>query len=129
VTDLSGGWSGNYIYPGSLAPVPFTLELRDSGGRLSGIVTEPAPAYMGGGEVQAVITGARSGSSVRFTKVYDALEHFLAPVRYEGAVDEDETEISGHWHIEGDWSGGFVMTRPKPEQASEVIEEEIETDR
>lgn len=127
--DLTGAWSGNYIYPGSLAPVPFNVELRDSGGGLSGIVTEPAPAYMGGGEVQAVITGSRSGGIVRFTKVYDSIDHFLNPVRYQGVLDEDETEISGEWEISGDWSGGFVMTRPKPERASETIEEEAEIER
>ncbi len=125
-TSLSGAWSGNYIYPGSLDPVPFVVELRDSGGALSGIVTEPAPAYAGGGEVQAVITGARSGSAVRFTKVYDSLEHFRDPVRYEGLVDDEECEISGEWHIAANWSGGFVMTRPKPERARIEAEESVE---
>lgn len=128
-SNLTGSWSGNYIYPGSLAPVPFNVELRDSGGALSGIVTEPAPPYMGGGEIEAVLTGARSGSAVTFTKVYDTLEHFLNPVRYEGVLDEEEAEISGEWHILGDWSGGFVMTRPKPERADEEVEEEAEVER
>ena len=125
-TGLSGAWSGSYIYPGSLDPVPFTVDLRDSGGALSGIVTEPAPPYMGGGEVQAVITGVRSGPAVRFTKVYDSLEYFQNPVRYEGLLDDEECEISGEWHIAANWSGGFVMTRPKPERASVEVEEKVE---
>lgn len=128
MTDLSGAWSGSYVYPGSLAPVPFSLEMRDSAGALSGIVTEPAPPYMGGGEVQAVVTGAVSGGAVRFTKVYDALEHFLHPVDYQGTLDADEVEVSGTWRIDGDWSGGFVMTRPKPERAAAEAEAEQEAD-
>ena len=125
-TGLGGAWSGNYIYPGTLDPVPFLVELRDSGGALSGIVTEPAPPYAGGGEVQAVITGVRSGAVVRFTKVYDSLQHFRDPVRYEGLLDDEECEISGEWHIAANWSGGFVMTRPRPERASVETEESVE---
>jgi hypothetical protein len=126
VSDLSGAWSGNYIYPGSLDPVPFNVDVRDSGGGLTGIVTEPAPPYMGGGAVEAVITGSRNGRVVRFTKVYDSLEHFLDPVHYEGTLDEEEVEISGEWRISSTWAGGFVMTRPKPQQDSVEIEEAVE---
>jgi hypothetical protein len=123
MSDLNGVWSGSYAYPGSLEPVPFTLELRDNAGLLSGEVNEPAPPYMPPGDVHAMLTGSRSGSRVSFTKNYDSLDHFLDPVRYDGNLDDDECEIAGHWVISPTWSGSFVMTRPKPERASvEAVE-------
>jgi hypothetical protein len=120
VTDLSGHWDGNYAYPSALQPIPFHIELRDSGGGLTGEVIEPAPDYL---------TGSREGSAVRFTKIYDSLENFLDPVFYEGVVDDEECEISGTWRISPGWSGTFVMTRPKTEEAEEEAEEEVELDR
>jgi len=129
MADLSGVWSGTYIYPGSLDPVSFVAEIRDLGDGLSGVISEPAPLYMGGGEIEAVINGACIGKSVHFTKIYDELDHFLNPVDYSGTLDEDENEISGDWTIKGELSGGFVMTRSAPVRAEETIEEYIEVDR
>ncbi len=129
MSDLSGVWSGSYVYPGSLDPVPFALELRDNGGMLSGEVDEPAPPYMPPGPVHAMLTGSHSGNRVSFTKIYDSLEHFLDPVSYDGVLDEDECEIAGTWTISPQWSGSFVMTRPKPERASVEVEEVVEIDR
>lgn len=126
MTDLSGRWDGNYGYPGSLEPVPFTIELRDTGGKLVGETSEPAPRTMQAGEVSAIISGVRNGNAVHFTKIYDSLDHFLQPVGYRGTLDEDECEISGTWSIPGDWSGPFVMTRPKPERAQAEAIEKVE---
>ena len=128
MSDLSGHWDGTYAYPSALQPIPFHLELRDSGGGLAGEVIEPAPDYLPPGEMVAVITGIREGSSVRFTKIYDSLEHFLDPVLYEGVVDDEECEISGTWTIGPGWSGTFVMTRPKKEEAETEVEEEAEVE-
>lgn len=129
MSDLSGLWSGSYVYPGELSPVPFSIDLREHFGRLSGVVSEPAPPYMAAGDVHAMLTGARSGSLVSFTKVYDSLDHFLDPVRYEGTLDEEECEIAGSWTISPNWSGSFLMTRPKNEQAIEEIQETIQIER
>ena len=128
MSDLSGHWDGTYAYPSALHPIPFHLELRDSGGGLAGEVIEPAPDYLPPGEMVAVITGSREGSSVRFTKIYDSLEHFLDPVLYEGVLDDEECEISGTWTIGPGWSGTFVMTRPKNEEAETEVEEEAEVE-
>ena len=128
MTDLSGHWDGNYAYPSALQPIPFHIELRDSGGGLTGEVVEPAPDYLPPGDMAAVITGSREGSAVRFTKIYDSLENFRDPVFYEGVVDDEECEISGTWTISPGWSGTFVMTRPKTEEAEEEVEEEVEVD-
>ncbi len=129
MSDLSGLWSGSYVYPGELSPVPFNVELRDHDGRLSGEVVEPAPPYMVAGEAHAILTGGRSGSSVTFVKVYDSIEHFLDPVDYAGTLDDDECEIAGTWSISTGFSGSFVMTRPKKEQANAEIKEEAEIER
>ena len=128
MTDLSGVWDGTYAYPSALEPVPFRAELRDHGGRLSGEISEPAPAYLPPGDLAAILTGARSGSHVRFTKIYDLLDHFRDPVIYDGTLDEEECEIAGSWTIGPGWSGTFVMTRPKEaeanaeQEAEEVVE-------
>ena len=131
MTDLTGVWDGNYAYPSALEPVPFRAELRDHEGRLSGEVSEPAPAYLPPGELAATITGARSASHVRFTKIYDTLEHFRDPVVYDGTLDEEECEIAGSWTIGPGWSGTFVMTRPKAVEADaeQEVEEPVELDR
>ena len=126
MTDLSGNWDGTYAYPTALRPIPFLLELRDHDGRLTGEVREPAPDYLPAGDMAAVVTGSRAGSEVRFTKIYDSLEHFLDPVVYEGTLDEEECEVSGTWTISPSWSGTFVMTRPKLEEAEVEVEEEVE---
>jgi hypothetical protein len=124
VSDLTGVWEGNYAYPNSLQPVPFTVELRDHDGKLVGEVSEPAPPYMKAGEVRAIVTGECGGALVRFTKVYDTIDHFREPVRYAGTLDEDECEIAGKWIIGPGWSGTFVMTRPKPAREKAEVEEE-----
>lgn len=135
MTDLTGVWDGTYAYPSALQPVPFRAELRDHDGRLSGEVSEPAPAYLPPGELVAIVTGARSARHVRFTKIYDTLEHFRDPVVYDGTLDEDECEIAGRWTIGPGWSGTFVMTRPKlaeaetEEEAEQEVEEPVELDR
>ena len=81
---------------------------------------------MAAGDLAAMITGARSASHVRFTKIYDTLEHFRDPVVYDGTLDEEHCEIAGTWSIGPGWSGTFVMTRPKS-VAEEVEEEAGET--
>lgn len=131
MTDVSGVWDGTYAYPTALEPVRFRAELRDHEGRLSGEIIEPAPVYLPPGDLAAMITGARSGSHVRFTKIYDTLEHFRDPVVYDGALDEEECEIAGRWVIGPSWSGTFVMTRPKNAQAEaeQDAEDEVELDR
>ena len=122
--DLTGQWSGSYVYPGELDPVPFNAAIRDHDGRLSGLVDEPGGAWSTIDVAHAVLTGERRGRDVSFTKVYDAIEAFPDPVAYDGTLDEDGCEIVGEWHIGPSWSGSFVMTRPK-QVAAEIEAEEV----
>jgi hypothetical protein len=121
--DLTGEWTGSYVYVGELHPVPFHASIRDHDGRLSGIIHEPAEEWADVEEAHAVLTGERRGSAVNFTKIYDAIEFYPDPVRYEGTVDADGCEIAGEWHITGEWSGTFIMTRPGREQEDVEAEE------
>ena len=41
---------------------------------------------------------------------------------YDGLVQDDGHEIGGEWHIVGQWSGPFVMTRPRTATATEEVE-------
>lgn len=111
-TDLSGRWAGFYNYPGGGEPCPFEADIRDSGGVLSGVTSEPGDR-MGLPEpiVHAVLDGRHSGTAVGFTKIYDRLDLAPDPIRYEGTLAEDEDEIEGRWTIAGLWSGTFLMVR------------------
>lgn len=125
MTDISGTWSGSYVYPGSLEPVPFEAEIRDHGGLISGLIHEPAEAWAGVDRATAIMAGQRQGREVSFVKSYDQSEAYPEPVHYEGTVDEEECEIAGSWVIIGEWSGSFVMTRPKAAEAEERVEETV----
>ena len=113
MTDLSGTWTGSYAYPGSLDPVPFTADLRDDGGRISGLVHECDWALGSSAEQSATLAGLHDGASVTFTKIYDSHDQLVEPIEYRGDLDADACEISGTWTIVGEWSGPFVMVRPK----------------
>jgi hypothetical protein len=74
------------------------------------------------GTAYALVTGSRSGTQVRFTKVYDALDY--EPIAYDGEVDGSGTEIHGRWTISESITGSFEMRRPAPAAAEQ--EKEVE---
>ena len=117
--DLSGRWSGFYNYPNDRPPTPFEAELRDHGGRLSGIVTEPGDTRASKGmTLHAVLQGERKGSEVRFAKRYDYLPRAHYAVDYQGRIAPGGDEIEGEWRIVGAWSGTFLMIRGSREGES-----------
>jgi hypothetical protein len=122
MTDLSGAWSGSFTYPDCLYPVPFTAEIRDLGGPISGVTSEPHE-WSASDEAHGTISGARSGSHVQFTKIYVHQEDYPDPVHYYGTLDQDQCELAGEWDIPGIWSGSFIMTRPKPKTESASAEQ------
>ena len=122
MSDLSGAWSGSYVYAGQLEPVAFEVDIRDSGGMLSGVIAEPS-LRPSNGTAHSTMSGSYGDGRVAFVKIYDAVEEFPDPVHYQGTLDADECEISGIWSI-GALSGGFIMTRPKA-RAAEV--EQVES--
>jgi hypothetical protein len=126
--DLSGRWSGFYNYSAHAPPTPFETELRDNGGLLSGIVTEPGDTVDSRGmTLNAIIEGERVGSSVRFLKRYDYLPRAYYVVDYRGTLAPDGDEIEGEWAIAGDGSGTFLMIRDAgaEETAGQEASEEV----
>jgi len=119
--DLSGTWTGVYFYPEDTAwnandtypPTPFTAELVDDQGLVSGTTLEPdLTGPVRNLEVRASIEGRRAGAELRFTKYPDSPRQ--DPIHYTGEISADGNSIDGHWVIPGDWSGTFRMQRRAP---------------
>lgn len=131
--DLSGSWHGIYNYPDGSPPVEFEAEIRDSAGILVGSIRE-VDDYIGLDAValEATIDGCREGTSVRFTKFYEANDMVedgeFDIVLYEGEVGDDGHEIQGQWHIPDCWAGTFLMVRAR-HSAAQADREASETVR
>jgi hypothetical protein len=116
--DLSGQWSGIFNYPAEFPPNTFEATIRDSGGLITGLITQPREVFdIPGPSRQAVIEGSRDGNSVRFIKIYDDLDR--ATPQYRGTIQPGGDEIEGEWSIPGDWSGTFLMIRGSKAAAAE----------
>ena len=121
--DLSGQWSGIYNYPAHYPPNMFEATIRDSGGLVTGIISQPGEFFEPVGTVQqAIIDGSRDGNSLRFVKIYDDLSR--PTPHYQGVIQPGGDEIAGEWTIPGDWSGTFLMIRGS--RTSEELARKIE---
>lgn len=116
--DLSGPWTGVYFYPedttwnanDAYPPTPFTAEIVDDHGLVSGATLEPdLTGPVRNLEIRASIEGRRAGAELRFTKYPDSPRQ--DPIHYTGEISGDGNSIDGHWVIPGDWSGTFRMQR------------------
>ena len=112
--DVSGDWSGQYVYPEDGGATFFTARLAETAGSFTGTIEEADALY---GALRASVDGRRSGSTVRFTKFYDAGSEAFDTVVYEGALSEDGLEIEGRWTVPGSWSGRFLMLRAAEQKA------------
>ena len=116
--DLTGQWSGIFNYPAEFPPNSFEAALRDTGGLVTGLITQPREVFdLPGPSRQAVIEGRRAGDQLSFIKIYDDLER--PTVHYRGTIHPGGDEIEGVWTIPGDWSGTFMMVRARKEAAAE----------
>jgi hypothetical protein len=127
---LTGVWQGIYGYPpGTLPPTSFTATLIEAGSSLSGSVHEQCRTN--GETLLFSVNGSRYGTAVNFTKIYLGKSPYYGTIVYDGAVNDDATEIEGRWSIPGDWSGRFLMTRsgdqPQAAAESESAEACLET--
>ena len=112
--NLSGVWQGRYIYPTTRLPVPFVATMTEIDSWLSGKIEENGTAGEARGVAMAAsIQGRRTGHSVTWLKLYDGRFKRYDSVHYEGDINNDATEISGRWSIPGNWSGTFIMIRPR----------------
>jgi hypothetical protein len=116
--DLSGHWLGMFNYPAEFPPNNFEAELRDAGGIVTGLITQPREVFdFPGPPRQAVIDGHRTGGQLSFVKLYDDLDRDT--VHYSGTIQPGGDEIEGIWTIPGDWSGTFMMVRARRDTAAE----------
>ena len=116
--DLTGRWSGIFSYPAQFPPNTFEAEIRDSGGLVTGVITQPREFFEEDGPPrQAVIDGRREGDRLTFVKFYDDLDR--PTPHYHGRIQPGGDEVSGEWTIPGDWSGTFIMIRSSKEAARE----------
>ena len=96
------------------------MVLRDDGAKFSGEITEPNMVGISSEFLKAIVSGARSGSSVEFAKVYDGASDLAHRVDYFGTLSEDGLKLSGYWLLE-EFSGGFEATRAAlPEETEEM---------
>ncbi len=117
--DLSGRWTGVYFYPlddehnpdDDLPPVPFSAELTDTAGHVSGTTSEPdLLGYPGSPDIPAVLDGHHARGVLTFSKFPEGGGHD-DPIAYTGETSSDGNSIAGQWAIAGDWSGTFRMQR------------------
>lgn len=126
--DLTGRWTGVYFYPDDhpwnanddYPPTPFTAELVDDAGAISGSTLEPdltGPTPRA--DIRASLEGSHAGGELRFVKYPDSPRQ--DPIHYTGVIAPDGNSISGQWVIPGNWSGTFRMQR-KPAPAAAALE-------
>ena len=120
--NLTGFWTGTYWYSVPGGPiVPFLANIDDSGGMLTGSISEPDLHFGSGMRLEAIVMGQLDGSSVSFAKAYDGAGPMAHRVDYDGVVSADAKHIRGRWHLTGE-EGGFEMSRELL-QADEEYEE------
>jgi len=109
--NLTGVWNGLYTYHDGRS-TSFVATLIESSGSLSGTTHEPGTSGASGAMLFATLVGAHNDSVVTFTKTYERPDVFhKSPIRYEGALNGEATEIEGRWTIMHFWSGRFLMVR------------------
>ena len=110
--NLTGVWNGLYSYSSGMS-VSFVATLIDSGSALSGATHEPNVfGTTPGSTLTALLSGGRNASAINFVKTYDeaGTGHYY-PVRYEGVLNGEATEIEGRWRIGDGTTGKFLMIR------------------
>ncbi|GAA0654042.1 hypothetical protein [Brevundimonas lenta] len=133
LVDLSGRWTGVYFYPfdpienpfDDLPPVPFTAELSDVAGAVSGTAAEPDLLYDAAAVIPSIIDGWHDGRTLRFVKFSEAAEGFEHPIHYDGAISSDGLSVDGHWSIPSAWSGTFQMQRRAAPAAASIKQSAI----
>lgn len=122
--NLSGLWMGSFGYPGGQGPTtPFLASLTDEEGSLRGTTIEPNTIGRSSDQLEAVLSGSRSGTSVDFTKMYDGESDAAHAVDYVGRLSPDGNSITGVWSLEN-LDGTFEMHREAvwEEQAGQKAE-------
>ncbi len=116
---------GSFSYPGGHGPTtPFLASISDDDGRLSGTIIEPNTMGKSSDQLEAVLSGNRSGSGVDFTKVYDGASDAAHAVDYVGRLSGDGNSITGTWSLQ-QLDGPFEMHREAVWEEQEGQEAEV----
>lgn len=107
---LSGTWRGRYYYNDGRTSVDFVAQLKDDEAQVSGLIGEQNTFDNRGGVLRALVKGARSGDTVRFTKTYDGKNGYSHSVQYTGTLSPNRDSINGRWTLRGA-TGTFSMQR------------------
>jgi hypothetical protein len=122
--DLSGTWQGRYSYPDLREPVAFVAIVIDAAGSLGGTTHERCTeGEAAGGYLYATLSGRHASSAVTFIKTYDGTGGWNHSVDYDGTINEDGTEITGHWRVQDEWGAGtgpFLMMRASAKEDAVV---------
>ena len=126
--NLTGRWTGIYFYPvdpawnanDNLPATPFTAELTDLAGSVTGTTTEPDNlGPPGSPPIPATLEGHHLNGELTFTKFPDGGGQTHS-IDYIGTISGDGNSVSGRWIIHGDWSGTFQMQRKVTPVATEL---------
>lgn len=124
--NLTGEWRGIFSYPALYPAHLFEATIREAGGLITGIIRQAGELFDPPGTVhQALIEGRRSGASVTWIKIYDAMDR--GSPHYDGTIQPGGEEIHGTWSHPGDWSGTFMMVRASKAAAkpAKKVEERV----
>lgn len=117
--NLTGAWFGRYAYDAGAGPATgFIASITEAAGVIDGQSSERDLMGRGAGLLLALLAGARNGASVRFTKTYTN-EPGLAPIAYQGTLDQAGERIAGVWSLPG-LTGTFEMTRKHAAEEEEA---------
>jgi hypothetical protein len=138
IRSIAGRWSGTFTYPNNL-PIPFEATLLQDGDRITGQIEEKSVVksvdFVGRmlrGEASpeeaeeslrrevAITEGAvHTDGRVTFVKDYKGQGGMFDRVEYQGALNQEQTTISGTWHGSTGLSGSFTMHRESAAAATE----------
>jgi hypothetical protein len=113
---LTGIWTGEYRYPGTMSqrPVTFTVFLFQDGERVTALIKEPNSFGDNTSPwLHATADGRydKESKTLSFTKSYDGTGGVSHDVVYKGHLSSGATEtVSGTWDISG-LQGTFTMKR------------------
>lgn len=108
---ITGRWHGRYTYLDGGEGEAFEADLIESQDAIVGTTTEQSTFYGLKATRKATISGSRNGSIVSFVKHYTRGHGHDEPIKYDGEVNDDATEIEGIWRIDRNAFGRFLMIR------------------
>jgi len=123
--NMTGMWEGAFSYPAFEGPTtPFVARIEEVDGALTGTIMEPNTMGWSTDELEAVLSGARNGRSVDFTKTYDGSSDAAHAVDYVGQLSEDGNLVTGVWSL-AEFDGTFEMHREIGWEEALTVAEEV----